>query len=114
MGIAFTAKPGLFDNRSITNALDFPSADLLWDAGIRRAVLIADSIADDLEPTLHAWQQQGIALWRKLANDEENVSAFTMRRRLWPLRALHDLRWAFTERGKHGAYGKLIERPSGG
>jgi hypothetical protein len=114
MGAAFSAKPGLFDNRSITNELDFPSAGFLWDVGIERAVVIAQSIAEDLESTLQSWQARGIALWRSLANDEADVTAFTVKRTLWPLRALHDLRWAFTERGKHGAYGKLIERPSGG
>lgn len=55
-----------FDNRSRCFSSDFPSADTLWEAGIRRVVLIQErgtEASTDLAPTLFSFRDRGIELW---------------------------------------------------
>ena len=56
---------GLFDNRSVHFATDFPSATFLAAHGIGRAVLVrrnGERVASDLVSTLHGWKRAGIDL----------------------------------------------------
>ena len=72
----------LFDNRWRHHASDFPSAETLLAAGIRRVVLIdaQPKPALDLHPILFDWQARGLALWRKRSDSSETATPFTLRR----------------------------------
>jgi hypothetical protein len=57
--------PGRFDNRSVSFPTDFPSANLLLNRGIRRAVLMQKAEKPpqpDLAHTLRRWQEAGIRI----------------------------------------------------
>ena len=87
--------PGTFDNRSVCRESDFPSAELLLQAGIRRALLIQqdeDRPDIDLEPALFAWQLGGLALWRKATRTPTAAAPFVLRRRPWLTRVTHYIR----------------------
>lgn len=60
-------EPEEFDNRSISFATDFPSANFLLAHHIRRALLVQHSVLrpqQDLAHTLRRWQDSGIAISR--------------------------------------------------
>ena len=105
---------GAFDNRSVCRPADFPSAQALYDAGIRRAIVICEVLAPDLEPVLLKWQERGIALWRKRLDDDADASAFVARERWWGRRILERAREALLSRHPDGSYGAIIEGASGG
>jgi hypothetical protein len=109
-----TPRPGLFDNRSICRASDFPSAERLRQAGIRRIVLVAESIVDDLEPALLEWQRLGLELWTKRPSERRNATP-TVVRAAWLGRRLYRL-WARARLrpGPDGIYGAMIEEPAVG
>lgn len=104
---------GAFDNRSVCRAADFPSGETLHDAGIRRAIVICDVLAPDLEPVLVAWQERGIASWRKRAVAED-AAPIVLRPRWWGTRLLELAREAFLSRHPDGSYGAIIEGSSSG
>jgi hypothetical protein len=92
MAAGQAAPPGSFDNRSVCWVSDFPSSDTLWNAGIRRALLIHEHEARpaaDLEPTLLAWQRRGIQLWSKRTDETAGAAPFVLRRRSWLRRLAH-------------------------
>ncbi|HEU4537906.1 MAG TPA: hypothetical protein VFS00_27490 [Polyangiaceae bacterium] len=63
--------PGAFDNRSVCFTTDFPSAQKLLDAGIRRAVILQtkdDYPQIDLGETLELWRKAGLELFIKCAS----------------------------------------------
>jgi hypothetical protein len=108
--------PGLFDNRSVCRASDFPSPDFLWEAGIRRAVLIQRGAraADDLAPILFDWQRRGIDLWLERTDEEGEAGRYQMPRPSWLRQLSHRVRrWAMPLR-PDGAYGQLVKHSSGG
>jgi len=110
-----SATPGNFDNRSICRATDFPSAETLWRAGIRRAVLIhtgATRPAADLEPVLCDWQAKGITLWFKRADLDEAAVPRTLRRRFWLVRAAHAFQHALLNRRADDTYGMVVPSSS--
>jgi hypothetical protein len=112
MGRGRTVRPGLFDNRSACRRSDFPTAARFHQAGIRRIVVIADAIQEDLEPIALEWQLAGLELWSKRRWDDDRASPITLRRRwfghrIWTLAR----RLAFKQRDD-GAYGALIEEPA--
>jgi hypothetical protein len=87
--------PDMFDNRSVCRESDFPSAKLLLQAGIRRALLIQQDEERpdiDLEAPLCAWQRDGIAIWRKATRTPMLAAPFPLRRRSWLARAAHHIR----------------------
>lgn len=109
--------PGMFDNRSVCRQSDFPSPEALWQAGIRRAVLVQstdDRPAADLEEILFAWQRGGIALWRKSTGNATPAAPFQLARRWWPARLTHALRRSVLRRRTDGGYGMIVPRPSVG
>lgn len=86
---------GAYDNRSMCSARDFPSADALWQRGVRRVVLIQvtpSRPAPDLEPVLLSWQSRGLVLFRKTTDGSQAAISYTLRARCWVLRRLHDVR----------------------
>jgi hypothetical protein len=65
---AAARKPSYFDNRSISFASDFPSADYLRSAGLTRAVLVqrvTSAVHSDLSQTLWQWHQGGLRVQLK-------------------------------------------------
>jgi hypothetical protein len=115
MGLGQAVLPGRFDNRSICRASDFPAAEILLRAGIRRVLVIQQGSgrpAPDLEIILLAWQSQGIALWRKSA--DEPAAPFVLRPRFWISRLLHAVRSAFLRRQADSSYGELVPAAGGG
>jgi hypothetical protein len=110
-------RPGAFDNRSVCRATDFPSPEKLLQAGIRRALWIHGPVkrpGDDLEAVLVKWQRQGIALWKKDAEDASPAQAFELRRRAWPVRVFAALRRSVLRRRDDDAYGMIVPESSGG
>lgn len=110
-------KPGVFDNRSVCHQSDFPSVEVLWQKGIRRALLIQekdDRPAPDLEPILLGWQRRGIALWRKVTGDSKAAAPFTVELRPWLLRIVHAARRSLLRRGSDDAYGMFVPEPGSG
>jgi hypothetical protein len=109
-------EPGVFDNRSFCRESDFPSAETLRQAGIRRIVLIqgAPLVADDLEATVFQWQAGGLELWGKVAGDDRPAAPLVFRRRLWPHRVLHAIRRSFLRPRADSSYGRMITGPSAG
>jgi hypothetical protein len=108
--------PGAFDNRSCCSESDFPSADTLWRAGIRRAVLIQggnERPAVDLEPILLGWQRRGIVLWRKVTHHTRPAALLSLQARPWPARLLHALRRSLLRRRSDGSYGVLLPEHGG-
>jgi hypothetical protein len=58
--------PEVFDNRWKTFPQDFPSAKFLLEQGIRRIILIQDSVAqpaEDLAHVLLRWQEDGLQIF---------------------------------------------------
>jgi hypothetical protein len=108
-------RPGVFDNRSVCSESDFPSADALWNFGIRRALLMeqsSDRPSFDLEPTLFDWQNRGIVLWRKLAGSPSPATPYVLKHRPVWSRLFHHLRRSCLHRAPDGTYGVFITEPS--
>jgi hypothetical protein len=112
MGRARSPPPGAFDNRSICRASDFPSADTLLRAGVRRVVLVRGHRAIDLEAVLFAWQSRGIAVWEMDADGEADAKPIVLQERPWLLRVGDWLRGGFLSRRSDGSYGLMV--PHGG
>jgi hypothetical protein len=108
---------GDFDNRWFSAPTDFPSADALWAAGIRRLVLIQRGNpwpAADLAPTLLSFQQRGLRLFLARPDAGEVLAALTSVRPPWLARLRHAFgRLSFRQRAD-GAFGERVPRPSGG
>jgi len=89
------ATSGAYDNRSMCAVHDFPSAEALWERGVRRVVLIQTTTSrplPDLEPVLLAWQARGLHLFRKTTDGSQAAISYTVRPRCWFFRWLHDMR----------------------
>ena len=108
--------PGMFDNRWLVFAQDFPSANLLLSRGIRRAVVCSSTgrIADDLAQVLLRWQEAGIGILVKDAAPGAPVSTVIPRPRFF--RSL--LRRFFAamryRRNAAGGFGSAVPEPSSG
>jgi hypothetical protein len=109
--------PGSFDNRSVSFATDFPSANFLLAHGIRRFV-IAQSSGDqpqkDLAHTLRRWQDGGLrAELKRLCDPGPPVPCRIEKPLLfrWVLqRALAALGF---HRGSQGGFGGEVPEPTG-
>lgn len=110
--------PRRFDNRSISFPTDFPSANFLLSAGVRRAVLVQEGGTQpqpDLAHTLRRWQEAGLELrldtladtGPSLPLDVRKPSGF---RNLW-----HAFlsRMGF-RRNALGGFGGMVPEPSSG
>jgi hypothetical protein len=108
---------GDFDNRWFTAPTDFPSAGVLWGAGIRRLVLIQRGDpwpAADLAPTLLSFQQRGMRLFLARPETGAPIAPLTSMRPPWPTRLWHALGRLSFRRRADGAFGDRVPRPSGG
>ena len=99
-----------YDNRWVVRSDDFPSPGRLQRAGIRRILLLQETLArpaTDLEPTLLAWQASGLELWR-LAEDVPAAAALhQLSQRPWYERLATWLSSESPRRRGDGAYGRF-------
>jgi hypothetical protein len=65
--------PGRYDNRWCIVPQDMPSADFLKSAGIRKVVLVCDTVRDDLVHVLFRYQEAGLEMRRTHSQDENPV-----------------------------------------
>ena len=82
-GIGQNFGPEVFDNRWKTFPQDFPSAKFLLEHGIRRILLIQDSVAspaEDLAHVLLRWQQGGLAIFAASVAAVDAPTLITVRR----------------------------------
>jgi hypothetical protein len=65
LGRLWRRRPGDFDNRSMSNWTDFPTAERLSAAGVRSVVIWPEAqVSWDLVETLRRWQDAGMGLFR--------------------------------------------------
>jgi hypothetical protein len=105
---------GDLDNRSFAMPTDLPSADTLWSAGVRRAVLIqrrASWPEADLAAALLAWQRRGIALLLARTDPSSPVAPLTSVRPPWRVRVADRIDRLFFERRADGGFGGLVPPP---
>lgn len=106
----------MFDNRSVVFASDFPSAALLRQHGIHRALIVHDAalpLGSDLRHALTYWRKHGLAI-SAIASDAQPLdidwpaTGFwgTLQQRMF---ALFTLR-----RNPLGGYGGFVPEASGG
>jgi hypothetical protein len=79
-------QPDEFDNRSICFTTDFPSANLLWAHGIRRALLVQRNTLEpqpDLAHLLRRWQEGGLALERMRIDSPASPQPLEIARPSW-------------------------------
>jgi hypothetical protein len=108
--------PGLFDNRWVVFAIDFPSARLLVERGIVGVQVVhRGRLNDDLMDVLRRWQRGGIALFHvdlqaSIAPEPLIMSSAwwsgitRVARRLWSLMSLH--------RNPAGGFGGFVPEAS--
>jgi hypothetical protein len=108
---------GDFDNRWFSAPTDFPSADALWGAGLRRLVLIQRGDpwpAADVAPALLSFQRRGLRLFLARPDAGGALAPLASVRPPWPARLRHALeRLSFRQRAD-GAFGERVPRPSVG
>jgi hypothetical protein len=100
-----------FDNRWFSVPTDFPSASTLWEAGLRRVVLIQRRDpwpAADLAPTLLSFQQRGLRLFLARVEGGAALAPLASVRPPWHIRLRHFLGRQDFQRRADGAFG--IER----
>lgn len=53
----------LFDNSWDVYPQDMPSAEYLWENGVRKLVIVGDKLSKDLKKLLYVFQKKGIEIW---------------------------------------------------
>ena len=119
----FLARPGDFDNRSVSLPTDFPSSNLILSRGIKRVLLITandDRPQEDLAHTLVRWQQAGIEIVA-VTVDASDAEALRSPRPIRVARpsgfraAWHNLlSRTGLKRSPLGGYGGTLQEPSSG
>lgn len=115
-----TRKPalGAYDNRWLTFPQDFPSARMLGERGIVRAVVVTEPggrIADDLRHVLRRWQEDGVQLLRQSTQSPQQTEPLEVTRpsrfrsSVYRTMAAMGLR-----RNAAGGFGGVIPEASGG
>lgn len=107
---------GVFDNRSVCFSTDFPSPQLLFEDGIRSAVIVQEDkdIADDLLLTLVSWQERGISLFRKEPRESGPASPLVAKRPSFLGLLWRRIKMALgREPGELGAFGEIVTPSSG-
>jgi len=111
MGPGARLTPGKFDNRSICFASDLPSPKALWDAGIRRAVLVRNGLsapAADLAPILFTWKERNIQPLLLRADIDGPIKPLRVERPSFWDRTNHWFDSKFLRRHASGAFGGII------
>ncbi|HEY1801774.1 MAG TPA: hypothetical protein VGG46_12645 [Terriglobales bacterium] len=108
--------PGVFDNRSVCFITDFPSAELLFENGIRSAIVVQreTEVARDLSRVLLSWQEIGIQLFRREPYEKAASTPIKVAKPSFLRSLLDRLQIIFgLRRGELGAFGGVL-RASGG
>lgn len=99
---------GIFDNRSQYRAEDFPSAETLYSAGIRRFVVIRKGGAGDLDEVLATWKKRGIVGFAPASVSGQALRRIHVRAPTWLGRALAQIRHPPLSPREDGSFGKFI------
>ena len=99
---------GVFDNRSECSPEDFPSAETLYSAGIRRFVVIRKRAAGDLEAVLATWKNRGIAGFAPASVSGQSLRRIHVRAPSWASRMLAQIRHPPLSPRGDGSFGKFI------
>jgi len=111
-------KPLVYDNRWLVFPQDFPSGSFLQASGITRVVVVqsrAGQPSEDLRHVLLRWQEAGIGVRIKRADDTSPVEAIEIRKPSRFRSVWH--RWlalAGFRRNAAGGFGSIIPEPSSG
>jgi hypothetical protein len=117
LGRGRPVRGGDFDNRWFCAPIDFPSANALWETGLRRLVLIQRDDpwpAADLVPTLLSFQKRGFRLLLARAGEAGTLAPLITVRPPWPVRIGQVLARLSFKRRSDGAFGERVPRPSAG
>jgi hypothetical protein len=114
-----SATPGVFDNRSVSLATDFPSGSLLRSCDIARAIVIvaADAVPapqTDLSHTLRRWQDAGVTIEMfRLGEPGATPQPIVVRRPPW-YRSMWHAMLARMGLRRHalGGFGGVLPEPS--
>lgn len=115
-----TGKPrlGEYDNRWLTFPQDFPSARMLGERGIVRAVVVTEQnarIADDLRHVLRRWQEDGVQLLRQGTHGSEGPEPLEIARpSLFRSSIYRTMAAMGLRRHAAGGFGGVIPEASGG
>ena len=112
----FKPSPGFFDNRSVCFSTDFPSPQLLFEHGIRSAIIVQQNanVADDLLLTLTSWQERGIYLFCKKPREAGPPSPLVLKRPSFLGLLWRRIKLAVGRRpGELGAFGEIVGSASG-
>lgn len=104
--------PGDYDNRWCVVPQDMPSARCLKQAGIRRVVLVADTVMEDLAHILRRYEEGGLAL-SQIRHAQAREVLLSVPRPRWFRSLWHRiLVLAGLRRNAAGGFGALIPVPS--
>lgn len=78
--ILLPPKPGDFDNRWLVFPYDFPSATFLGSQGIKRVILLYDTLAEDLSHVLQRWQEGGVTILTQRWSNPSPLEPYAPRR----------------------------------
>lgn len=76
----YKANVAVFDNSWDVYHQDLPSAEYLWDNGVRKLVVVSESVAKDLKKILYVYQKKNIEIY--LTNRYETMKKVRIRRPL--------------------------------
>src|SRR5262249_4051165 len=99
---------GVFDNRSFCTSSDFPSAETLLRADIRRVLLLQDWTtipATDLAPTLRDWQKAGLDPYSRRLHPPDPMAPLVPLQPPFPRRLREPIVRAFVFRHRDGSFG---------
>lgn len=109
--------PGEYDNRWMVFPQDFPSARVLLDHGIRRAVVVLPTrglVEDDLQHVLRRWQDDGLTI-QQVGVDEAVPTPLIVQKPSHFRWALHRfLAIMSLRRNAAGGFGAIVPIPSQG
>jgi hypothetical protein len=102
------ATAGMFDNRSVCTALDFPTGDELATHGIEHVVVLREavgaSLARDLTTVLVGFQDRGLKIHEAASNSREPVPMRVSKPSVFARLSETLYRWSLS-RNDEGAFG---------
>lgn len=59
----YKMEEAIFDNSWDVYPQDIPSAEYLWENGIRRVIIVSDTLSRDIKKLMYDYQKKKIAIW---------------------------------------------------
>jgi hypothetical protein len=112
-----SARPLMYDNRSISLPGDFPSAQFLLTHGVRRMIVVVRTPhlpQLDLSRTLRAWQDGGIEILAKAMSGDALPVPLKIAKPFFLLPLWHFLVSHLGMQMHGGVFGGYVPKPSGG